>query len=236
MAPTSSTEEIKVLVTGFGPFRDVTTNPSWEIARNLPTELTSPNGTPIKLIVSGPIPVVYHKVFAQSPELIEKHNPHLVVHIGLDAGIDYIAVEQSALKEGYHEIPDYDRKVFTRSDNKTAFAKHPSSLKSSLDLESAVSACQSACASVTIPVKDADNANGKQAKRRLEVKLSDDVGTYLCGFIYYCSMLEMQKRKEKRDVVFVHVPPLESEAEISAGAQIVRELIGALVDTSVTKA
>ncbi|KAF9728771.1 hypothetical protein PMIN01_13151 [Paraphaeosphaeria minitans] len=103
---------IKVLVTGFGPFLDITTNPSWETTKSLP-------------IARG--------IFS----LIAKHEPHIVLHMGLAVDRDYYAVEQSAPKEGYYDVSDSDRKVITRAENKKLFGKAPSSLATSLDLASA---------------------------------------------------------------------------------------------------
>ncbi|KAL5456089.1 hypothetical protein PMIN07_006821 [Paraphaeosphaeria minitans] len=58
---------IKVLVTGFGPFLDITTNPSWETTKSLPSTLSSTIGTPISLITpDAPIPAAYHKLLAES--------------------------------------------------------------------------------------------------------------------------------------------------------------------------
>jgi pyroglutamyl-peptidase len=65
-------------------------------------------------------------------------------------------------------------------------------------------------------------------KQLVEVELSDDVGTYVCGFECYLSLLEMQKRRGKKDVVFLHVPDLQSKEEIGVGARVVEELIRTL--------
>lgn len=157
--------------------------------------------------------------------------------MGLAVDRDYFAVEQSALKEGYHDIPDIERKVITRAENKKLFGKASSSLATSFDLDSVVAAWQAACGHLTFPVsgesgkgKGGAKGKGKQERRKVDVRLSDDVGTYVCGLIYFGSLLEMQKRKGTRDVVFLHVPSLEGAGEVEVGVEVTRELIVALVD------
>lgn len=156
--------------------------------------------------------------------------------MGLAVDRDYFAVEQSALKEGYHDIPDIERKVITRVENKKLFGKAPSSLASSLDLEAAVAAWQGACARLKFAAggggaaKGKGGGKGKQERENVHVRLSDDVGTYVCGLIYYSSLAEMQKLSGSRDVVFFHVPPLNGNDEVEIGKEVTKELIVALAD------
>lgn len=162
--------------------------------------------------------------------------------MGLAVDRDYFAVEQSALREGYHDIPDVDRKVITRVENKKLFGKTPGSLGTSLDLETAVSAWQSACGRSSLPSKEQAASKGKGGgkskgeKRKVDVRLSDDVGTYVCGLIHCSSLVEMQKRTGRRDVVFSHVPPLDGKGEVDVGVEVTKELVVALVDAWVGRA
>lgn len=169
-------------------------------------------------------------------ELIEEHTPDLIVHMGLDVdnGPGVFKIEKSAPKEGYHDIPDVERKVFTRAENKKVLGKAPASLGTSLDIDSAVGKWQDACSSFSMPNLQVSGwhpkTKGKGKETQLvEVRLSDDVGTYVCGFNYYISMLEMQNRTGKRNVIFFHVPKLEKEPEVDIGVKVTQELIKALV-------
>ncbi|KAF1848997.1 peptidase C15, pyroglutamyl peptidase I-like protein [Cucurbitaria berberidis CBS 394.84] len=227
---------LTVLVTGFGPFLDITTNPSWEIAHRLPSSLTGLNGETITIIIPPePTPAAYHKILAQVPKLIEKHSPDMVVHMGLDvdSGPGVFKVERSAPKEGYHEFPDVERRVFTRAENKKTFGKAPATLATTLDLVTAVDAWRDSCSSLSLAKLQASGtilkakAKGKE-KQMVEVQLTDDVGTYVCGFDYYISLLEMQKKTGKREAVFFHVPKLESHDELRVGTRVTEELIKAL--------
>jgi pyroglutamyl-peptidase len=230
----SSSKQIKVLVTGFGPFLDVTTNPSWEIARHIPSSLPDHN---ISIVVPPePTPAAYHKILTQVSDLIERHAPDLIVHLGLDvdSGPGVFKVERSAPKEGYHDIPDIDRRVFTRAENKKTFGKAPTSLITTLDIDAAAEAWRAACSNLTLFKGGTSKAKGKSkndGRQMVDVRLNDDVGTYVCGFQYYVSMLEMQRRTEGRNVVFLHVPKLETETEteVKVGVRVAEELIKALV-------
>ncbi|KAH7412041.1 hypothetical protein DE146DRAFT_263705 [Phaeosphaeria sp. MPI-PUGE-AT-0046c] len=229
-------DQIKVLVTGFGPFLDITTNPSWEVARRLPTDLLGTDGEVIRIIVpTEPTPAAYHKILAQTSQLIKQHAPAVIVHMGLDveSSRGLFKVERSAPKEGYHDIPDIDRKVFTRAENKTTFGKAPASLVTSLDIDSAVEAWVAACASLALPkdpgVSKTKPKGKKDGKQPIEVRSSDDVGTYVCGFQYYSSMLQTHHATGRRDIVFLHLPKLESTEELEIGRKVTEELVKILV-------
>ena len=64
-----------------------------------------------------------------------------------------------------------------------------------------------------------------------DVRLSDDVGSYVCGLLYYAS-LEAMRRQEGREgkVLFFHVPPLENEVDLKRGDQALVALIKAVAE------
>jgi len=144
---------------------------------------------------------------------------------------DYYAIEQSAMKDGYHDIPGQDRRVFTRAENKKVFGKAASSLSTSLDLATTVSLWQNACSKIGLKEKGTAKAKEKgKVNKVVDVRMSDDVGTFVCGFIYYVSLLEMQRRTGRRDVVFLHVPMLRGEEEVGVGVEVLKALVAALVE------
>lgn len=61
-----------VLITGFGPFRNVLVNPSWEVAKVLKTNLEWP--TPVHIIIEQ-MNVTYDDVQTKIPEFWLKYNP-----------------------------------------------------------------------------------------------------------------------------------------------------------------
>jgi pyroglutamyl-peptidase len=212
-------------------FLDVKTNPSWEVARRLPKHLLASDGSPIELIVpEQPIAVSYHHILETAPRLIAEHNPDLIVHIGLKKESPDFNVEMSAPREGYQDVPDENRKVFTRLENRKTFGKAANRLASTLSLERAVFASAANLINKGPARSGKTSSAKKQGATEASVRLSDDVGTYVCGFIYYVSMLEMQKRKGSRDVVFLHVPQLEKDDKVQAGVRVVENLIRELVN------
>jgi pyrrolidone-carboxylate peptidase len=231
----TSAAPVKVLVTGFGAFLNVSTNPSWEIARRLPSSIMSLSGESIQVIVpTDPMPAAYHDIKEQVSSLIDLHAPDIVVHMGLDvdSGRGVFKVERSAPREGYHEIPDVCRKVYTRAENKKGFGKSPASLSTTLDVDAVEEIWRAGCASVTLAKEQraSHTAKGKSSGiKNVLVHLSDDVGTYVCGFCYYVALLHMQSHTGKRHAVFFHVPPLETEAEILVGVRVTQEVVRALV-------
>jgi hypothetical protein len=151
--------------------------------------------------------------------------------LDVDSGPGVFKIEHSAPKEGYHDIPDFERKVLTRAENKKAFGKAATSLVTSLDIDAAVKTWRDACSSLGLPNPAATiktKGKGKE-NHSITVNLSDDVGTYVCGLCYYIGLLSMQKQAGNRDVVFVHVPRLQNADEIQLGGKVTEALIRALV-------
>lgn len=177
--------------------------------------------------------------------------------MGLAHGRTWFAVEKGAQKEGYHEVLDMGRRVFTRAENKKLWGKEAGRLDSTLKLEVAVEKWSEEVRGVSLLTRDDSsgvgaggeakekgkkgkqktkeaansdsNEKGKGASEQVDVRLSDDVGNYVCGFMYYVSLLEMQKSIGRRDTVFFHVPYLKSEEEILVGVRVAEGLIRALV-------
>ncbi|OAL29190.1 hypothetical protein AYO20_09243 [Fonsecaea nubica] len=109
--------EVKVLVTGFGPFKSFLINPSWLIASALPEELypspstDTPHKSPdykIKLIVHpSAVRVSYSTVSTTVPTLIATHNPDFILHIGMAGGRDCYSLEIRGHRDNYR-IKDVD--------------------------------------------------------------------------------------------------------------------------------
>ena len=94
-----------------------------------------------------------------------------------------------------------------------------------VDIDAAAEIWREACSSIGLP-----KTKGKEKSRpAVDVRLSNDVGLYVCGFSYYVSLLEMQKQTGRRDVVFFHVLTLETEEGTCTGVQVMEELMKVLV-------
>lgn len=233
--------EVTVLVTGFGPFlKQFPINPSHEIAKALPASLTLTTKTPspfpssppkttttrITLTTpSAPLAVAYHSTHAAVPQLLSSARPDLVLHIGLAAGRAFFAIEKSSAKHGYDRNADVDGRRWTARESDHAWRGAPERLETGLLFEAVWARWREACEGL---VKGQDV---------VEVRPSDDVGSYLCGFIYYNSLAwfwEREKEEEggvERPVLFLHVPACPEERDVERGTEITVELIKAMVAT-----
>ncbi|KAL9617039.1 MAG: hypothetical protein Q9160_008156 [Pyrenula sp. 1 TL-2023] len=233
-------KKIKVLVTGFGAFHDIKVNPSYEIASRLPSSLNTINGTNVSLIIyPSPVPVAYNVVQTLVPRLLEEHRPDIVVHLGLDTGRDYFALEASAPRDGYHQVPDTTRKVFTKAEAKSLWGKLDEHLTTTVDREDVLQRMQASFARSHGTKKASAKKGGKKDGKVVtenDVRLSDDVGTYICGFIYYTSLAWfVQNSANRRPVVFFHVPTLPTGEDLDEATKITTVLIEALVESEMER-
>jgi pyroglutamyl-peptidase len=154
------------------------------------------------------------------PKLLDEHQPDIVLHIGLNEGSSFFGIERGAWRDGYHLNLDLDRKVFTKAEAKARWGKCPARLQTGLDLDDVLGRWRGSKVVSEL---------GKGKGKRVEVMVSDDVGDFVCGFIYYASLEAMERQRGVRDVVFLHVPPLREMGDVKVGVSIVEELIKALV-------
>ncbi|KAK3215492.1 hypothetical protein GRF29_8g166912 [Pseudopithomyces chartarum] len=254
MAPITSALT-RVLVTGFGPFAGVPNNPSWGIASRLPTDI----GNNITLFVHPEaVPVAYKPVLSTVPELVSDFQPDISLHIGVAEGRTYFAVEQTSRRGVYSYGRDVNGEVFPNADGEKLWGDQATVLSTDINLHGVVDEWQRRTAGVVWPKAGGTSVASKMASTQVEVKLredvlkveagglssfegdddddvrwSDNVGTYLCAFIYYTSMVEMSRETvgHRRDTAFMHVPLLVSEEELQMGVDITVELIQSLVGT-----
>jgi pyroglutamyl-peptidase len=158
-----------------------------------------------------PLKAAYHDIANVVPKLLERHKPDIIIHVGLAADRGYFAIEKGADRDGYHQIPDEARKVFTKAQGKKAWGKSPDRLDSSIDLDD-----------VLLRWK-------RGFKNGPDLRVSDDVGNYVCGFAYYLSLEKFWRLGASRPVLFFHVPPLSSKKDIEDGIKITIALIQAVV-------
>ncbi|KAK8910488.1 hypothetical protein QC760_001433 [Botrytis cinerea] len=200
-------KEIRVLVTGFGPFRaQYPINPSWEIASRLPryvptnvkNEGRHPHARPpinkptpqIKIDTYGtPVHVGYKAVRELLPTLLDDNTPDYVLHIGMASGRPFYSCERRGHRDGYF-MQDVDGKLLNDEYNK---------------------------------IKDGDDWE-------TDTRISEDAGNYLCDFIYYTSLAHRYKYQQPNKAMFLHVPVESDPESIRKGVEITIELIRAMVE------
>jgi len=230
---------IKVLLTGFGPFRTHTTNASFEIVRRVYESMKRAeeggegSGKISVSMPSEPVRVSYRGVDGLLTELYgtdEECRPtyDLVVHTGLAASLSRatFSLEKTARRAPF-SAPDVDGAL---PPNALHPAPGPPHLSTSISLDHHL--LQSVSESLPQPV---------------ELRVSEDAGQYLCEYIYYGSLARYEATSTRetrgsevtygrgdqdttpkcgrRPVLFVHVPPLLHPSDLALGAALLESLI-----------
>jgi pyroglutamyl-peptidase len=167
---------MKILLTGFEPFGKATTNPSGEIVKQISGEN----------IVTAILPVAYAQSAEYLLNLIEKHNPDVVISLGQAEGRKEITPERIAINLDDARL----------ADNEGVLRNEVKIIKDAPDGYFS-----------TLPLKEIVEAiNGKG----VPAAISLSAGTFLCNHIFYV----MQNKFAGTDVRsgFVHVPLMDSQA------------------------
>ncbi|KAH7170671.1 hypothetical protein EDB81DRAFT_776350 [Dactylonectria macrodidyma] len=230
-------EELTVLVTGFGPFREqYPVNPSWEIARGLPSYLPplrakDPNARPSAdvpqvriLVYPEPIRVNYKVVRELVPSLWETYHGRkvdIVIHIGMAGPRPFYCIERRGHRDGYKHADVDGEKVDEEEERKPGsdwvWRGMPEEIETDLDPEDVLARWQG------YSPKDAD------------LRVSEDAGRYLCDFIYFSSLAQLWKQERERKVVFFHVPADASESSVARGRDLAVNLIRSIVESELSK-
>ncbi|KUJ18601.1 peptidase C15, pyroglutamyl peptidase I-like protein [Mollisia scopiformis] len=237
---TEDGHEVTVLVTGFGPFRTQNPiNPSWEIARLLPpflpplpatslsSQLSLLTPPPVRILVHPePIRVSYTTVRNIVPELWKDRKIDYMIHIGMASGRKFYSIERRGHRDGYY-MKDVDNQFLNDEALHKKMGKDwvwegmPSELLSTIDVDD-------------VWKRWRVNLTGEDKEER-DVRVSEDAGRYLCDFIYFSSLAELEKKGEDKRVLFLHVPVEADEVSVKKGVEITTELIRAVVVSGMMK-
>jgi len=209
---------ISFVLTGFGPFRGVTNNPTTVIANNITEYLSQKkkvgdnNNDECLMIETTQVIETsadsarremedLMKKFQEEEEEQQKDNDSttmkiiIILHLGVNYMGNNFQLEQFAYNEANFRIPDEkgfqprNKKVYDEDDND----EDCSSLQTRLDLESIQ--------------KHIVTMNCRRNEEEEEpIMISTDPGRFVCNYTYYCSL---RNSKEMKHVypIFVHVPP-----------------------------
>jgi pyroglutamyl-peptidase len=167
------------------------------------------------------------------PKLLSPANPlypapDIILHIGLAAGRSYFALESGSQARGYSKILDVDGQRFEDSVAERHFpvSKYPARLTTSFDTSDVLARWKA-----NLGYTSTDGTHTDEGCP--DVRISQDAGNFLCGFIYYNSLAHYFSIKEdERPVCFLHVPDLSgSEDKLREGLEVTVGLIKALVES-----
>lgn len=172
---------VKILLTGYGPFGQVTTNPSWLAAKLLSESWDSADELMVK-----EVPVCYKYVTEHIPQILKEYNPDVILHVGAGNPVftNEIHLETCAHSTGYIRL-DVEKCCGPTTGPDIC-------LTTSLNIEELVLDCSKCSKKGNV----------------LDYKMSIDAGRYLCEFIFFTSLNYCKEHDKSLSVIFVHVPPI----------------------------
>ena len=165
-----------VLLTGFEPFGKASLNPSGEIVKHISGEN----------IVTAILPVAYEQSAKVLLELIEQHNPDVVISLGQAEGRTQITPERIAINLDDARLADNEG--VTRSDV-PILAGGPVAYESTLPIKEFVEAMKA----IQVPAA-----------------ISLSAGAFLCNHIFYVTQNKFSSTQVRSG--FVHVPLMDEQA------------------------
>jgi pyroglutamyl-peptidase len=201
--------QLRILITGFGPFPGAPFNPTMPLVERL-MRLRRPAFDDIERR-SHVFQVTYATVDRELPELLAEFKPHAFLMFGLAARTSYLRVETRARNAVTTIWPDADgtrlrNRSIAACDDAMMFGPHTAKL-----LRAAV-------------------ATG------IEARTSRDAGSYLCNYLSWRAIEATQRKGGPELAAFIHVPSLARngaarpgritlEALVDAGEAMLLELI-----------
>ncbi|KAI9762222.1 MAG: TRAPP subunit [Chaenotheca gracillima] len=202
---------LEVLVTGFGPFTNIPSNPSFTIVSSLPPTVNLPSGRLLRIHVHPvPVRVAYTEVATLVPQLYARFPAvDLFVHVGVGTSLDGYKVEVRARREPYDRA-DVDGRTWSNGVAGADPHALPAECWADLNVSQVL-----------------DRAFKSDAKPKPSI--SDDAGLYLCEFIYFNSLVMAQRLREaggkKVSGVFLHVPKGTTLPDIERGREVLLRLL-----------
>ncbi len=175
---------IRILVTGFGPFPGVPFNASSSLVDHLAE--TGTRSVPRATLFSATLPTDWRNAALQSRSLVERFDPHVVLHFGVSRRCTGFEVETQARNLASPFLDHAGRAPLGRTIRRSA----PPLLKTTLPAPLIVQRLRLA---------------------GLPAVLSADAGRYLCNAVLYETLLHTKDRKPAPLVGFIHMPALPSE-------------------------
>jgi pyroglutamyl-peptidase len=177
----STDHQLRILITGFGPFPGAPVNPTQPLVRRL-LQLRRPAFAGVTRI--GHIfPVTYAAVDRELLELLARHRPHALLMFGLAARTPFLRVETRARNAVTLLWPDADHTAIRRTSivpgaHAQMFGPH------------------------TARLLRAGLASG------VDVRASRDAGRYLCNYLSWRGIEAARQPDGPQFAAFIHIPLL----------------------------
>jgi pyroglutamyl-peptidase len=192
---------LRVLLTGFGPFPGASENISEWLVQSLAATGPAP-GLGCELHAEA-LPTVWSEVATLGPRLLDRHRPHLVVHLGLSMRARGFRIERSA----HNQVAVREDASGALPLNRTISERGPAHLDTGLP-----------AGDLARHLRDLG----------LPATVSRSAGSYLCNLLYYLSLDWAARQKAPCEVCFVHVPPGGSQGGPLGDAELLRGTEAAL--------
>ncbi|KAE9556299.1 hypothetical protein FO519_000482 [Halicephalobus sp. NKZ332] len=184
------TSKKKLVLTGFGPFGQYKENPSSVLVSRvlklgLPQELSGKYE-----LVTTLLDVAYDRVDSYVRDDVRTENAHFYIHVGVHPFPKIVKLECQSQSEGYCRADINGTYPSTKRPCNAPDCGTPEVLETNFDCEKAVESIKSLI-----------------GPTELQVQTSTDPGTYLCGYVFYCTL----KANEGKSL-FVHVPEFDEVA------------------------
>lgn len=175
-----------VLLTGFAPFGGADTNVSWQVAQLL-------GGTVIDghTVIAAQLPTEFDVSLEALTDLIDKHNPVLVVCLGQADGRQAISLERIAINIADARIADNAGK---QPVDKPVVSGGPPAYFTGLPIKAMLGALQQA---------------------GIAGEVSQTAGTFVCNHVFYGMMHTLERRRAMQGVRggFIHLPLLPEQGK-----------------------
>jgi pyroglutamyl-peptidase len=175
-------KKFKVVVTGFGPFRQVKENESWLAVSGLWSQ-DLPDY--IKL-VTRELPVIYEVAKREVDKLWDEEKPDLMIHVGVSVEDTQISVEKCSFNMDYVSGDN----LMVCPANGVCVPNAPEILQTKLDVDKLV---------------HISNHTFRTTDSKAKCGPSNDPGRFLCGYTYFVSLFHDENKS-----LFVHVPSRET--------------------------
>jgi pyroglutamyl-peptidase len=172
-------EELRILITGFGPFPGAPFNPTQPLVARL-LRLRRPAFNDVEL--SGHVfPVTYQAVDRELPELLAKYRPQGLLMFGLASRTAHVRIETRARNAVTTRWPDADQTRPRKGSiaggaDARMFGPHTAKL-----------------------LRAADNTG-------IDARASRDAGSYLCNYLSWRALEATYRDTGPRLTAFVHIP------------------------------